>query len=342
MANGTMIVKKFVTPFESSRSTKKSPHWAGRLDRPFRRNMIYKKRSPKDVNMLDKLRDERGFTILQTVITLAIVAVVSTFAILNIHSTRASLRLQNSVRQLAGYLEKARLDAIRRHGNSNLVFNSTTSYDLTMDFEGSGTVSTRTIPFESGVAIVSTPRPTVTFNWRGRTSACTLTFAVQNSRGEQSWVDVSDAGDVTVDSNVDVLPTATYASVASGAGVQSSTIVSGSGLHNNSLDCVGVSGESGPPISGGGPGCTDTANPSSVSIRKNGGSAATIAVTATNTGTIVVSKPINLNVTPATQTVSAGGTVNFSITSLNSTRGTFAVNFQSPCTTLTVLITVTN
>lgn len=304
--------------------------------------MIYKKRSPKDVNTLDALRDARGFTIVQTVITLAIIAVVSTFAILNIHSTRASLRLQNSVRQLAGYLEKARLDSIRRHGNSSVVFNSTNSYDLTMDFEGSGTVSTRTIPFESGVVIVSTPLPSVTFNWRGRTSACTLTFAIQNSRGEQSWVDVSNAGDVTVDSNVDVLPTATYASVPSGTSVHSSTIVSGSGLHNNTLDCVGASGESGPPISGGGPGCTDTANPSSVSIRKNGGGAATIAVTATNTGTIVVSKPINLNVTPTTQTVSAGSTVSFSVTSLNNTRGTFAVNFLSPCTTLTVLVTVTN
>jgi len=299
-------------------------------------------KSPDDRTAPLTLRSAKGFTILQTIIVLAIVSIVATFAALNIHSTRASLRLQNSVRQLAGYLEKARLDAIRRHGNSTLVFTSTTSYDVTMDFEGSGTVSTRTFPFESGVDVVSSPLPSVTFNWRGRTSACTQTFAVQNGRGEQSWVDVSDAGDVSVDSNVDVLPTATYATVSSGTGVQSSTIVTGSGVHDNTLDCVGVSGGAGPPISGGGPGCTDTANPSSVSIRKNGGGTATISVTATNTGTISVSKPINLNVTPATQTVTAGGTVNFSITSVNNTRGTFAVNFGSPCTTLTVLVSVTN
>src|SRR5262245_36166613 len=202
--------------------------------------MSYKNRSPKDVNPSVQVRDQRGVSILQTVITLAVVSIVSTFAVLNIHSARSSLRLQNSVRQLAGYLEKARLDSIRRHGNSSVVFSNTTSYNVTMDFEGAGTVSTRTFPFESGVAIISTPLPSLTFNWRGRTSACTLTFAVQNSRGEQSWVDVSDAGDVTVDSNVDVLPTATYTSLSSSSGVQSSTIVNGGGVHNNSLDCTGV------------------------------------------------------------------------------------------------------
>ena len=310
--------------------------------------MKLQNRSPKGEPLSDRLQDARGFSILQILITLAVLSIVSTFAVLNIHSTRASLRLQNSVRQLAGYLEKARLDGIRRHGDgvtnpySTVVFTNTTSYDVTMDFEGAGAVSTRTFPFESDVAIISTPLPTLTFNWRGRTSACTLTFAVQNSRGEQSWVDVSDAGDVTINSNVDVLPTATYATVGSGSGVQSSTIVPGSGVHNNTLDCSGVSGGAGPPVSGGGPGCTDTADPSSVSIRKNGGGTATISVTATNMGTVTVQKPINLNVTPAMQTVAAGGTVTFTVTSLNTTRGTFAVNFGSPCTTLTVLVTVTN
>ena len=91
------------------------------------------------------------------------------------------------------------------------------------------------------------------------------------------------------------------------------------------------------------PGCSgDSANPSSISIKKNGGGTAQIGVTASNTGTVTVSAPINLQVTPANQTVAGGGTVNFSITSLNNARGTFAVNFNTPCTTLTVLVTVTN
>lgn len=298
-------------------------------------------KSQKDVEKSRTLRNEGGFSILQIVVTLAVASIVSTFAVLNIHNTRQTLRLQNSIRQLAGYLEKARLDAIRRHGDSNVTFTSNTTYAVTMDFEGSGSVSTRTIPFENGVEIFST-LPSINFNWRGRTASCTISFAASNPRGEQSWVEVSDAGDVTVDSSVVVLPTATYATMNNSSGVQSSTIVTGSRLHDNSLDCPEDSGQAGPPISGGGPGCIDTADPSWVSIRKNGGGSATITVTASNTGTIVVSGPINLNITPATQTVTAGSTANFTVTSINNTKGTFAVNFASPCTTLTVLVNVTN
>lgn len=289
-----------------------------------------------------RIHDASGFTILQIVIAVAIVVIFSTFALLTLASTRASLHLQNSVRQLSSYLEKARLDAIRRHANSTVVFTSPTTYDVTLDFSGSGATETRSYSFENGVSIISTPLPTLSFNWRGRISSCTITFAVQNSRGEQSWIDVSDAGDVTINSNVDVLPNASYATVNNNSDVQSTAVVAGSAVHNNSVDCTGSSGAPGPPISGGGPGCNDSASPSSISIKKNGGGSADIGVKATNTGTVTVSAPINLQVTPTTQTVAGGGTAHFSITSLNNTRGTFAVNFNTPCTTLTVLITVSN
>src|ERR1043166_4600790 len=141
-------------------------------------------------------RDERGFTILQTIVALAIMGVICSFAIIGLTRAKENLRLQNSVRQLSSYLEKARLDAIKRHDSSSVVFTDTSTYVVTMDF-GSG-VSTRTIPFESGVSIVSSSLPHVGFNWRGRTESCTTRFTVQNIPCEQSWVAVSDAGDITV------------------------------------------------------------------------------------------------------------------------------------------------
>src|SRR5690242_7034853 len=114
----------------------------------------------------DRVRDASGFTLIQITITIALIPVLSTFAIVGLSSARASLRLQNSVRQLSAYLEKARLDAIRRHSTSSVVFTDTSTYVVTMDFDGSGTVSTRTLPFENDVSIISTPLPSVTFNWR--------------------------------------------------------------------------------------------------------------------------------------------------------------------------------
>src|SRR5947207_6524725 len=161
--------------------------------------MPFQKIPTVNSNLRSTMNDERGFTLLQVIIAIAIIAVFSTFAIVSFSSTRANLRLQNSVRQLSGYLEKARLNAVKRHDNSTVVFTSASTYDVTMDFSGSGIVSTRTIPFEDGVTVFSTPLPSVTFNWRGRISRCTLTFAVRNG-GLQSNVDVSDAGDVTLNS----------------------------------------------------------------------------------------------------------------------------------------------
>ena len=296
-----------------------------------------------DKEMRSGMRHESGSTLLQLVIVFAVIAVISAFALVNMNSARSTLRLQNSMRQLASYLEKARLDAIRRHANSSVVFNSSSTYDITMDFDGSGNVSTRTFPFENGVSIVSTPLPSLTYNWRGRISACTVNFTAQNSRGEQSWVSVSDAGDVTVNSNVDITTTmATYGTVNTNSSIYSTAVVSGSEVHNNTLDCDGTSPPPGPPIFGGGPGCLDSINPSSISIRKNGGSTAQITITAANTGTVSVSAPINLSVTPASQAVTGGGSVTFSITSINSAKSTFAVNFTTPCAQLTALVTVTN
>jgi len=300
------------------------------------------KNYPLNLEVRQSAHPEKGSTVLQLVIAVALVGIISAFAIISFRKTRANLRMQNSTRQLASYLEKARLDAVRRHDNSNVVFTDDHTYNVTMDFSGSGTVTTRTFQFDDGVSVFSTPLPNLTFNWRGRISRCTNTFALRNEPGEQSYLDVSDAGDVTVNNDVNVLPNANYATVNASSDVATTAVVSGGAVHNNSLDCdTSGSGVAGPPITGGGPGCLDTANPSSVSIKKGGGTTQ-IAITATNTGTVAVSAPINLSVTPATQTVAGGGTVNFSVTSLNNTRGTFAVNFNSPCTTLTVLVTVTN
>src|SRR5438309_1549972 len=192
--------------------------------------------------------EQSGFSVIQLLLTVVLISIVSAFALLQVSSTRARLSLQNSVRQLATYIERARMDAIRRHATTSDMF--------------------------------------------------------------------------------------------------SSTVVAGSAVHDNSLDCstgpVG-SEEPGPPLTGTGPGgCTLSVDPSSKSIKKNGGTTATITVGTNIATTITVSAPVNLQVSPTTRGMSAGGSGTFSISSLNSTRGTFAVNFTSTCTTDTVLIKVTN
>lgn len=147
-----------------------------------------------------KATKQNGFTIMQMVVTIAIIAVVSTFGVLGIRNARAEFRLQNSARQLAVYLEKARADAIRRHaatGSESWVETfgpGTNTYNVRMDF-GSGTLSTRTLQLESGITFTTNAQRT-SFDWRGRISS---RWVYQVFNGTKSMpVDVSGSGDITV------------------------------------------------------------------------------------------------------------------------------------------------
>jgi hypothetical protein len=147
-----------------------------------------------------KAVNQSGFTIMQMVVTIAIIAIVSTFGVLGIRNARAEYRLQNSARQLAVYLEKSRADAIRRHaapGNESWVETfgpGTNTYNVRMDF-GSGSMETRTFQLEPGITFTTVAQKTA-FNWRGRISS---RWVYQVFNGDKSMpVDVSGSGDITV------------------------------------------------------------------------------------------------------------------------------------------------
>src|SRR5205085_9859577 len=91
----------------------------------------------------DRRRNERGFSTIQLIVTLGVVSIAIGFALVNVSSARASLRLQNSVRLLAGYTERARLDAGRRHDTASLVFTNTSTSNITTDIDGEPLVQTR-------------------------------------------------------------------------------------------------------------------------------------------------------------------------------------------------------
>ena len=150
----------------------------------------------------NEAKQQRGFTISQMVITISIIAVVSTFGVLGIRTARAEFRLQNSARLFATYVEKARADAIRRHAavgeeSSIETFGpGTSSYAITMDF-GSGTIETRTFELENGLNF-ATAAKRVTFDWRGRITEAWV-FQIFSQYLEKSLpVDVSGSGDITV------------------------------------------------------------------------------------------------------------------------------------------------
>jgi hypothetical protein len=134
-------------------------------------------------------------------VTLALISIISAFALFAIDTARASVRLTGSTRELASYLEKARSNAIRRNGTSVVTIINQSSYSVTMDFDGDGTVETKTINLQDGVTFspglvgIST-----TFDWRGRVPG-QIRFELSNDRGSSS-IQLSGSGDVTIGSEI--------------------------------------------------------------------------------------------------------------------------------------------
>jgi prepilin-type N-terminal cleavage/methylation domain-containing protein len=312
-----------------------------------------------------KLEREDGFSVLELLIVVALVVVISTFAVVSIKRSRDSIRLQNSARTFATYVEKARLDAIRRHDTSRVDITGSNSYDIYMDFNGTGNPFARSFTLESGVVFTDSGNNTLTVNssgdavcpngeqvpWadfdiRGRTTECTMLFRFQNGNSERSTVQVVGSGDVTINTDVVTPANVNYTSVNANSDVVSSAIVKGT-KPPFSLSPCGSSGGS----SGGGPIVVGTCaageikpDTALVTIRRNGGSTATVNITVNTAGTITATPNSNLAVTPTTSSVtsSSGGTFAFTISSITKSRNIFPVTFTNPCSSTSVQVKVVN
>jgi Tfp pilus assembly protein FimT len=146
---------------------------------------------------------QTGFTTIQLLITIVIAAIVTTFAAVGITSARAHMRRSSSARQFAAMAERARSDSMRRHATSGqqsgIVQVNETTYAVTMDFSGTGTVTTQNFSAESGVAL-SMPRA-ISFDWRGRIPTETNVVFTNTLPGSVA-VNVSGSGDVTLDLDI--------------------------------------------------------------------------------------------------------------------------------------------
>ena len=141
--------------------------------------------------------NQAGFTTSQMLITIALITIVSAFALFAIDSARASVRLTGSTRELASYLEKARSNAIRRNAPSVVTIVNQNSYSVTMDFDGDGTTETRTISLQNGVTFpAGLVGISATFDWRGRLPG-QIGFTLNGENGSSS-IHLSGSGDVTI------------------------------------------------------------------------------------------------------------------------------------------------
>ncbi|MCA1632364.1 MAG: hypothetical protein LC802_01280 [Acidobacteria bacterium] len=278
---------------------------------------------------------------------------MSKLSVLGVTRARDSIRLQNSMRLLASRVEKARLDAIRRHGSTLVEFTTNKTYVITMDFEGTGNATKkRTYSLEDnivltnadGTAIATADLPSIDFGWRGGTTQCYSSMRLKNRSGASSTISVTSSGDVTIDSTIGAtVSPGTYSAVSQTSDIWSSATVSGTTPTSCDDPCGGCSAVSiGPVGSSPPPGCSIfTLGQQSITIRRNGASTASFTVTSTSADTITINQPdgrTNLQFTPsASQAFAAGASKTFTVTSLNNSWGTYSVKFTSACSSSNIV-----
>lgn len=168
-------------------------------------------------------QSQRGISVLEMIIVMSTITILVAFAFVGVTRARASLRLSGAIREFGAYVEKARVDSIRRHadtlaqGAGVSINNDRASYVVSIDFDGNGTLDTRTIQLPAGVTFRTIE--SIAFDWRGRTwstvagvttSHAQVSISMTNGTTSES-ADVTGSGDVTIDSQVfdDAVPQVT-------------------------------------------------------------------------------------------------------------------------------------
>ncbi|MGI8837451.1 MAG: tetratricopeptide repeat protein [Pyrinomonadaceae bacterium] len=129
-----------------------------------------------DANEYEVLAGQKGFSVIELLIVLTIISVLTGFALMQITRSRQAMIRENAARQFAGYLEKARIDSLRRHATTSTqmaqvsVINAT-YYTVTIDANGDGALDTPLVVSVAADGLqLNGPFPrTIYFNWRGRT-----------------------------------------------------------------------------------------------------------------------------------------------------------------------------
>lgn len=174
-------------------------------------------------------RGERGVSMIEVLIMLTMIALISGYALTRISGAQQYMRMENASREFMSYVDKARVDSVRRHAGppgllpqppmSFISITGPRSYTVVMDFDGDGNIDPPrniTIAPDQGVVFNTgtTPLPiTIAFNWRGRTVSPTTTainaiyitppsFSIRttNTYGsvQNNAISVSTSGDASI------------------------------------------------------------------------------------------------------------------------------------------------
>lgn len=170
--------------------------------------------------MLKKIQNNRGFTLLEVVVVLAIVAILAGVGTFSVVNYRPAYRLREAARELASTIQNARFEAIQRNASCAVSYNVPgTSYlsfvDNNQNFQfDAGDVQLTAVQLANyeyvsyvagGLTFPNNGvgNPTVAFNNRGLPiynggGVGAFWATVQSTQGTQRQIRVSTAGNVRI------------------------------------------------------------------------------------------------------------------------------------------------
>jgi Tfp pilus assembly protein FimT len=180
---------------------------------------------------------ERGVSIVELLIVVLMISIVTAFAVMRIGGAQRAMRLTNSAREFTSWLEKARLDSLRRHPTNaemaRVTITSANSYSVTIDQNGDGSLDparTVTLPDTHGATFAGITIPTtIYYNWRGRPvdssgNPLSFSFSLQDAGGNTNPITMTGAGDVTLGNNVNIGNVSINTSVSSNANIKTRAV----------------------------------------------------------------------------------------------------------------------
>jgi prepilin-type N-terminal cleavage/methylation domain-containing protein len=185
-----------------------------------------------------KLNRAAGFSVIELLLVILIIGIVSSFALARFLTATRSVKLSGATRTLSTYLEKARVDSVRRHGGAFVTIDSATSYTANIDFGGTGVVTARTVTLPEGTSLRYSLPPaansidpsatpiTISYDWRGRPGTTVLLTLTDSTAGVgSSTVSVGRVGDLSTDTTVTgpVTTPTPQTTVSTTAGIKSMT-----------------------------------------------------------------------------------------------------------------------
>jgi prepilin-type N-terminal cleavage/methylation domain-containing protein len=166
-----------------------------------------------------KLRNQRGVSLVELLIVIALIVVVSTLALMQFRTPSIQLKRQNVAQELKSAFERARFDSVKRRATGSAqasVVVAPNSFTLKTDIDRDGNIETDedrvNTSWDAAISIRQqsgpiSPSVTVTFNQRGEiTSTGDTAFLVCNGNCSTSTSGNSSLVIVTATGTVNLLP----------------------------------------------------------------------------------------------------------------------------------------